>query len=840
MQVNLTRVRAVYRLYRRKLKSTANYLKENKPAFYWSMIGILSTGIMFSVFIVGTFFLVWFGAIGNVPSFSELQNIENHEASVALDVNGEILGKYYRENRLNADFEELDDDIINALVDTEDARFFEHGGIDYRSWARVAVKSILLGQESSGGGSTITQQLAKNLYPRHRYRIAEMLINKYRELIIAKRLEKAYSKEDILKLYLNTVPFSENTFGIKVAAKRFFGKSPNELNTEEAAALIGTLKATSYYNPNKYIDRVTKRRNIVLYQMFVAGHLTEIEKDSLSAIELTINYTEEGHDEGTATHFRELVRAEAALLLDGVLKKDNTPYDIYKDGLQIHTTIDAGMQAYAEDAVAWHMTRLQTQFDKHWNGAIPWYRNGVEKAAMMSMPIYKKLEESGKSHKEILVEFNKKEAREYFAWDGRKEVNASIRDSIQYYNALLNAGFVVMDTQGAVRAWVGGISYKDFQYDMVRSKRQVGSTFKPIIYANALQNGYTPSELIPNQLTIYTEYDDWKPENADNEYGGFYSVLGGIVGSVNTIAVHLIMNSGIEPTLNLATNMGITSDIPAVPSIALGTPNLSLLEMTGMYQTLANKGSHIPPSFISKITDQDGKVIVEMEQDEPYEPALSDTLSQIMTEMMQAVVDKGTGRRLASQFGLSNDIAGKTGTTQSHADGWFIGYTPTLVGGVRVGASSPEIHFRSLSLGQGSNMALPIFGKFMASLKKDDDYKHLINVSFEEPSDTVKAMLDCPLYLTDDEYMAMQEENRLADMIERIFGDRIANNPDIVTDKTGDRQQKLDALLKDLSKPRKRTTSEESARIQKKNDRLKKKRERQKKRKEAWKKIFGG
>ena len=801
-------------------------------------MGVLSTGVILCIFVVGTFFLVLFGAFGHIPSLSEIKNIENHEASVALDVNGEILGKYYRENRLNADFEELDDDIINALVDTEDARFFEHGGIDYRSWARVAVKSILMGQESSGGGSTITQQLAKNLYPRQRFRLAEMLINKYREFIIAKRLEKAYSKEDILKLYLNTVPFSENTFGIKVAAERFFDKAPNELNTEEAAALIGTLKATSYYNPNKYTERVTKRRNVVLYQMFQAGHLSEVEKDSLSAIELAIDYTEEGHDEGAATHFRELVRAEAALLLEGVMNEDGAPHDIYKDGLQIHTTIDAGLQAHAEDAVTWHMTRLQAQFDKHWNGSIPWYKNGVEEAAMVSMPRYQRLKEAGKSHKEILVEFNKKKTIEYFAWGGRKEVNASIRDSIQYYNALLNAGFIVMDTQGAVKAWVGGISYKDFQYDMVRAKRQVGSTFKPIIYANALQKGYTPSELIPNQLTIYTEYEDWQPQNADNEYGGFYSLLGGIVGSVNTIAVNLIMNAGIESTVDLATNMGITSDIPEVPSIALGTPNLSLLEMTGMYQTLANKGSHIPPSFISKITDQDGNVIVEVERDAPYEPALSDTISQVMTEMMQAVVDQGTGRRLASQFGLNNDIAGKTGTTQSHADGWFIGYTPTLVGGVRVGASSPEVHFRSLSLGQGSNMALPIFGKFMASLKKDKDYKDLLAESFEEPMDTVMAMIDCSLYVTDDEYIEMQERDRFQDLLDKIFG-RTGEDTSFENSEQTDRQKAIDALIKDIARSKKRTTSEESARIKKKNDRLKKKRERQKKRKESWQKIFG-
>lgn len=840
MQVNLTRVRAVYRLYRRKLKSTANYLKKNKPAFYWSIIGIMSMGAVVFSFVVGLFFLVWFGALGDVPSFAEVQNIENHEASVALDVKGDILGKYYRENRLNSDFEELDDDIINALVDTEDARFFEHSGIDYRSWARVAVKSILMGKESSGGGSTITQQLAKNIYPRKRHRFAGILINKFREFIVAKRLEKAYSKEDILKLYLNTVPFSENTFGIKVAARRFFDKTPTELTTEEAAALIGTLKATSFYNPNKYVDRVTKRRNVVLYQMFRAGHLTEVEKDSLSAIELAINYTEEGHDEGTATHFRELVRAEATLLLDGILKPDDTPYDIYKDGLQIHTTIDGGMQAYAEDAVAWHMTRLQAQFDKHWNGAIPWYKNGVEKAAMLSMPRYQRLKAEGKSHKEILVQFNKKKPTEYFDWEGRKEVNASVRDSIQYYNALLNAGFVVMDTEGAVKAWVGGISYKDFQYDMVRSKRQVGSTFKPIIYANALQNGYTPSELIPNQLTIYTEYDDWQPQNADNEYGGFYSLLGGIVGSVNTIAVHLIMNTGIESAVDLATNMGITSDIPAVPSIALGTPNLSLLEMTGMYQTLANKGSHIPPSFISKITDQDGNIIIEVKREAPYEPALSDTISQVMTEMMQAVVDQGTGRRLASQFGLDNDIAGKTGTTQSHADGWFIGYTPTLVGGVRVGASSPEVHFRSLSLGQGSNMALPIFGKFMTSLKKDKRYQHLLEESFETPYDTVQLLLDSPLYLTDDEYVAMQEENRLAELIERIFGNRKREDPILEERSKDERQKAIDALIRDIQRPRKsQSTSKESAKIKKKNERLKKKRERQKKRKAAWKKIFG-
>lgn len=839
MEISQLRLLARYRLYRQKLKSTANYLKTNKPAFYWSIIGVTSLVASGITFLVGLFLTVWIGWIGDVPSTDELTRIDNQQASVVLTMDDQILGKYYRQNRLNADFEEIPRHVIDALVATEDSRFYKHDGIDYRSWARVAIKSILLGDDSSGGGSTISQQLAKNLYPRKRYRFCEMIINKYREFIIAKRLENVHSKEEILNLYLNTVSFGEDAFGIKVASRRFFDKSPMQLNIEEGATLVGLLKANTRYSPKRNPKSSTKRRNVVLSQMVNYGYLLETQLDSLRQAPLDLKYIAEGHDQGIGTHFRELVRAEAKSLLESVSKEDGSSYDIYSDGLQIHTTIDFGMQQHAEDALAWHMKRLQKQFDDHWNGSIPWYKNGVEKAAIQSTDLYKRLKGEGKTYKQILEVFNEKREIEYFDWDGRKEVLASLRDSIQYYNALLNAGFVVMNHQGQIKAWIGGISYKDFQFDMVRSPRQVGSTFKPVIYANALANGYDPCSLVPNQLTIYTEYDDWQPENANNQYGGFYSVLGGIVGSVNTVAVDLIMNSGIEESINMAHNLGVTSDIPEVPSIALGTANLSLLEMTGMYQSLANDGQHIPPSFIDKITDQNGNVIIEVDREPAYEPAFSDTLSGVITKMLERVVNDGTGRRLRSQFGLTVDIAGKTGTTQSHADGWFIGYTPTLVAGARVGAQSPEIHFNALSLGAGSNMALPIWGKFMASLEKDPQYKAYFSEQFESTNDAIDSLLSCPLYLSDEEYLAMQEKTRLTEMINDIL-DGLGKRSDGTPQSPNNTEEPLEALINKIFKPKKtKTPSAESERIRRKNERIKKRRERQKKRQEKWGKKSG-
>lgn len=824
MDVALNRGKAVFRLYRRKLKLNAQYLKNTKPAFFWSIIGISTlTGLITLVFL-GTFLLVLAGLIGDVPGVNALKAIKNYEASQVLDTNGSTLGKYYIQNRLNADFEEINKSTINALISIEDSRFYEHSGIDYRSWFRVFFKSILLNNKSSGGGSTISQQLAKNLYPRESYAIFSILINKYREFIIARRIEKLYSKDQILKLYLNTVPFSENIFGIKVAAQRFYNKKPKELKVEEAATLIGTLKATSWLNPRKYPQRAFDRRNLVFEQMAKNGYLSPIQKDSLSQLAIQIKYSEEGHDEGLATHFRELVRQEAAVLLSRFKKPNGANYNLYTDGLQIHTTIDEGMQIHAENAIAWHMAHLQKQFDEHWNGRTPWKNNEVEKAALASLPLYESLMSSGKTSEEISSIIDAKRDFDFFSWDGRKEVKASIRDSIQYYNSLLNAGFIVMDTKGVIKSWVGGISYKDFKFDMITSQRQVGSTFKPVVYAAAMQNGYSPCDLIPNQLTIYTEYDDWKPENANNQYGGFYSVLGGIVGSVNTIAVQLIMESGIDKVIQLAKKLGVNSNIPEAPSIALGTANLSLLEMTGLYQSLSNKGHHIPPKFISKISDRNGNLVVNNEIESEGTSAFSDTISYLLTEMLQMAVDSGTGKRLITQFGLNNDMAGKTGTTQSHADGWFIGYTPTIVAGVRVGASSPEIHFRNLSLGQGSNMALPIFGKFMTLLKKDPNYSSLLSSSFENPPDTIQTMLECPLYLTDEEYIQYQDELDLQEILDDLL-------------EPGDEKNEFRNLILDIFKKKK--PSKESEKIRLRNERIKKRRKKEENKKGIIKRLFG-
>ena len=808
------------------IKSRWLKIKEEKPKLALAIKalgGLMLGGIGF---LLGLCLFVRLGAFGQLPSEKELANISNANASEIYSADGVLLGKYYIQNRTIIDYDDISPDIINALVATEDARFFEHRGIDFRSYIRVIVKTILMGDDSGGGGSTLSQQLSKNLYPRKRHRLFSVPINKLKEMFVARRLERVHTKEELLNLYLNTVPFGGNIYGVEVAAKQFFNTTAKDLKTEEAAVLVGMLKANTYYNPVRNPENALKRRNTVLTQMKKYEYLSAAKCDSLMQLPVEVKYVKESHTDGMATYFREYLRHELAGIIKEFKKEDGSDYNLYTDGLVIHTTIDSRMQKYAEKAVRTHMKNLQKSFDKHWKGKKPWGDDAVILKEMKKSQRYKALLEKGYSEKEIMNRFDKKQPMTVFTWEGEETREMSPLDSVKYYYCMLNAGFLAMDPgTGDIKAWVGGTNSKYFQYDHVKAKRQVGSIFKPIVYTKALQSGYLPCDYFNNYLVTYTDYDDWQPQNADGKYGGQFSMGGALSKSVNSIAVDMIMKTGVEEVRQLATEMGIHSDIPKAPAIALGAVDLSLYEMVQVYSTYANRGLHVKPRYLTHIEDNSGEVIASYKRDKKPSRVISKDHADIMTKMMEMVVDSGTARRLRLTYNLQNDIAGKTGTTQSHADGWFLGYTPKLAVGSWVGGESPRIRFRSLSLGQGANTALPICGLFMRDVLNDNNFKKWRYASFAEPSLEVIEAMACP---------GFREEEPIAEE-EGGFNAQLDKLLDALKKKKREKDQSGDSNRK-KAKPKKE--SKESERIRKRNERKKKKRERKKKRKEKWNDLF--
>lgn len=716
-----------------------------KALLWTGMAGFLTFGVLA--------LLVYTGSLGHLPTYGELKDIRNATASEVYSGDGLLLGKYFIENRVNASNAEISPHIVHALIATEDARFFQHSGIDFRAWLRVLVKTVLLSDASSGGGSTLSQQLAKNLYPRKNFMILSTIINKIRETFVAHRLEEIYTKEELLNLYLNTVPFSENTYGVKVAAARFFNTTPKKIKVEQAATLIGMLKGTTLYNPVRNPERALQRRNTVLNLMVKNGYLEAAACERLKSRPLGLKYQKEGSSQGIATYFREHLRQELAQLIEDFKKEDGTPYNLYTDGLKIYTTIHYSMQRYAEQAVKSHLSRLQRDFLKSWGNQGPWNDKKLLREAMKRSARYQNLKAEGLSEREIESVFKTPIKTRVFDWNNPDDLKTiSPWDSLRMHLALLRAGFMALEPEtGVVRAWVGGVDFQSFQYDHTKSKRQVGSTFKPIVYATALMEGMLPCEYTPNQLTTYVEYDNWAPANSDDAYGGVYSMEGALSGSVNTVAVEVLMRTGLDEVRRLAQDMGISSKIPEAPSIALGTTQASLREMVTVYATLANQGRRPLFYYLERIETADGKVLLRNPRPNPeaFRQVIPVEHAAMVTRMLQTAVNEGTGKRLRSQFGLTEDIAGKTGTTQNNTDGWFIGYTPHLVAGVWVGAEWPQVHFRSTAQGQGANSALPIWGRFMQSLRQDSRLRKWSRGEFPVLPDTLSAMMDCPYFLSE-------------------------------------------------------------------------------------------
>jgi penicillin-binding protein 1A len=726
-----------------KLQRVIDYFERNKTTRRW--VTVLSIPLYF----LSVLLLV---VLISTPGKRELIKIQNPLASEVYTADSVLLGRYFLQDRTYVKYDDISPVVINALISTEDVRFYEHSGIDFVSLGRVLFKSILLQDESSGGGSTLTQQLAKNLYPRKKYWVLSMVMNKLREVIIALRIENIYSKEDIIALYLNTIPFADNTYGIQAASQRFYSTEAKGLTLNQAAVLIGMLKATHYYNPRLFPKRALQRRNVVMRQMVKYNFISSATADAALKIPLKLKYRRALHNQELAPYFREYLKTEIQKWCDKNTKPDGSEYNLYVDGLKIYTTIDSKLQEYAERAVTRQMTLLQKQFIDHWGKEKPWKdKESLIEDAIQRSPRYRALKEQRLSEKAIRKELNKPVLTRLFTWEGEEERYISPIDSIKHHMQFLNAGFVAVEpSTGYVKAWVGGINHDFFQYDHVKisTKRQVGSIFKPIVYATAIEQGISPCEWISagQQTYIDDEGQQWTPRNMQYDYQVNYSMRGALAYSVNTVSVKLIQRAGIENTIRLARKMGMTSEIPDVPSIALGSSAISLLEMTAAYTCLANEGAASFPTFITAIRDTEGNTFTNFKSEVSGKQALSKETAQMVRHMLQGVVLEGTASRLRWKYGIENDVAGKTGTTQANADGWFMGMTPKLVVGAWVGADDPRIRFRTTHLGQGSNTALPIAGYFLQHVNQDPAYREISQARFPRLSQALQQKLNCDLY----------------------------------------------------------------------------------------------
>ena len=765
--------------------------------FLMLMLKIAAVGfILFALF----FTAVYLGFLGYVPSTSQLHDIKNPQASEVFSQEGKLLGRYYTENRSNVRYDEISPNVIQALVATEDSRFYEHRGVDEVALMRVFVKSIILQDHSAGGGSTLSQQIAKNLFPRNSLGVFSMPVNKLRESIIAYRLERIYTKEEILTLYLNTVPFGENIFGIEVAAERFFNKSPRDLTVDEAAVLVGMLKANNYYNPRLHPERSKERRNVVIGQMVKNEYLTEAQGKVFQEKPLTLRYRRISYNEGPAPYFLEMLKPELQEWCKNHKKENGDPYNLFTDGLKVKTTVNYDYQYFAEQSVKEYMKNLQHVFNNHWKSSAPWSRKpAVVERAMKQSERYRKLKVAGKSADEIKAAFNEKRDMVLFDWAGDKQVVATPMDSVKHYLRLLNAGFLGIEpSTGEVKAWVGGIDFRYFKYDHVNSQRQVGSTFKPFVYLAALQNGLEPDDYFSNERKVYHDYQDWSPQNSHPDYEGYYSMEGALAKSINTVAVEVLMETGIDETIETVRDLGISADLPEFPSLALGVASISLKEMVSAYATILNEGVYIEPHYLVSIEDAQGKVLDVFAKPEPIKTSLDPENCRLVVHMMQSVISNGTGSPIRTVYHVGGDFAGKTGTTQDQTDGWFMGMNPGLVTGCWVGADDPSIHFRTITYGQGGYMALPIVGKFYTKLYADTRYKRLQYASFRQPAPRLLAKLDVEPYRED------LPTGSIGDLIGNIFKKKERSESDqanVDAEKT--EKKKIWQSIKDIFKKKK-------------------------------------
>ncbi len=754
--------------------------KEHKQSgFIKYIIGFWLLFLTGLLAVVMFFLLASWDVFGEMPSFEQLENPETNLATEVFSSDGKTLGKYYNENRTPIKFEDLSENLVQALIATEDERYYNHSGIDARGTARA-----LLYMGSKGGASTLSQQLAKQLFHGEGAKdILGRVTQKVKEWIIAVRLERSYTKEEILAMYFNIYDFNNNAVGVRSASRIYFGgKEPHELKVEEAAVLAGMFKNSSLYNPRRNPEGVTNRRNVVLKQMAKVGYISEEEKDSLQKLPLKINYQPESHQSGLATYFRMFLREFLKDWAKENPKEDGSTYNIYRDGLKVYTSIDAKMQAYAEEAVQEHMKNLQAEFDrqnkknktKPFRGISQKSIDNIINRAIKNSSRYKQMLKNGASEKEIMASFNEKTEMSVFTWNNPRQEKDTIMtplDSIYYYKSFLNTGMMSMEPQtGEVKAWVGGINFRHFKYEHVKqARRQVGSTFKPFVYATAIdQLQLSPCYELPNTLhTIpagsHGVTDSWTPKNSSGKYGGMVNLKQALANSLNTITARLIDKIGPEPVIDLLDKLGVdTSNIDPVAAIALGSVDLSVFEMVSAYSTFANKGVYVKPVIVTRIEDKNGTILYQ------HVPETRDVMSEeaayVTINLMEGVTRGGSGTRLRTSgwtpeyykkvvtghpYKLTNPIAGKTGTTQNQSDGWFMGVVPNLTTGVWVGGEDRSVHFSSITYGQGATMALPIWGSYMKKIYNDPE----LDVSkgdFEKP-ENLSIEVDCDNYKNGEE-----------------------------------------------------------------------------------------
>ena len=690
---------------------------------------------------------VYLGAWGKLPSKKELSDLKYQRASEVYSADSVLIGKYFLFDRQPITFEQVPKNLIKALVAIEDERFYDHSGIDYKSLVRVALKTILMQDQSAGGGSTISQQLAKNLYPREKSGKFHLAISKFKEMIIASRLEAMYSKEEILMLYLNTVSFGDNTFGIESAALKFFNKKAKHLLLQESATLVGMLKATYGYNPRVFPKNSLNRRNLVLQSMYSNNFISQQQADSLKQLPIQLDYREYDYNEGIAPYFREEVRKQM-LSWAKAQRAKGKDYNIYTSGLKIYTTLDSKMQILAEEAMEQHMKALQSSFEKSYGKRAPWIKDQklINKIIQSSEP-FKKWKNTGLNEEAILDSMNIKKEMRLRDWNQDEMRSASTIDSLLHYIKFLNTGSLSLDpTTGAVKTWLGGINFKYFKYDHIsQSKRQVGSAFKPIVYTAALENGIGPCTYFSAQEVAYENMEGWSPSNSGNKDEAYlnYSMEKALSNSVNTVAVKVLEKTGIPNVIQQAKKMGIETPLPALPSLALGTAEIKINELAGAYASFLNNGKSVTPFLIQQITNEKDSIIEVFKPVVAVKRAFSEETRQIMLEMMKATVNSGTAARIRSTYGIKNDIAGKTGTTQNNKDAWFVALTPKLLNITWVGLANHEIGFNSTSLGQGANAALPIFALWIQKLNADKSFNYITKAKFPTPNPAVIKKLDC-------------------------------------------------------------------------------------------------
>ncbi|MCZ8354145.1 MAG: transglycosylase domain-containing protein [Cyclobacteriaceae bacterium] len=726
--------------------------------YFWILFISFCIGFPFYIYSVS---INLFGLFGGMPSYVAIENPENDLSSEIISADGVSLGRYFRYNRSQVAFNELSPDLVNTLIYSEDHRFYEHSGMDFIAYLRVIYGVLTL--DPKGGGSTITQQLAKNLYTQNPElaldgtlsklgRYPRRLIQKTKEWIISYHLEKNFTKEEIIAMYLNTAEFGSNSYGIKVAAETYFGKTPDSLNVQESAVLVGMLQAITKFNPVFNPENSLSKRNEVLAKLLKHGYIqSKQDFDSIKALPIALSYKVQNQNEGLATYFRTVIRNDLMKWCE------ENGYDLWESGLKIYTTIDSRMQRYAEEALTNHMRNLQKDFKNSWNGRDPWMDEnfntikGFLESRIKQTDAYRNyVAKYGVDSDSVKIMLNVKKPMRIFTWDGERDTLFSSMDSLNYYKRFLQAGFMSMDPHtGEVKAWVGGINHKYFKYDHVKQgTRQPGSTFKPFTYGTAIENGFSPCLKLPD---ISPSFDlpsgTWRPPNSEGGYGNGekYTLRQAMARSLNSITAQLIQKVKPENVVDFAKRAGIESPLDAVPSLCLGVSDVSLFELIGAYSTFVNEGIYTQPYYISRIEDKNGNIV------EVFTPktrqAMNEQTAYKMVYMLKGGVEEegGTSRGLPAELKIENEIGGKTGTTNNASDGWYMGITPNLVSGAWVGGDERSIHYRSWDKGQGSKTARPIWAQYMLKVYGDTTLPYKKGF-FKLPSSGMDATLDCDRY----------------------------------------------------------------------------------------------